>query len=40
MAEFCGGDFVVIAALSPTEYRVMTLGELLPCSFGKNQLES
>lgn len=35
LREFCDvDDFQVIIARSPEEYRIMTLGELLPDSFG------
>lgn len=34
MAEFCGGNFVVLCAKSPEEYEEYTLKELLPNSFG------
>ena len=34
MAEFCGGDFVILAARSPDEYKIYTLGDLLPEAFG------
>lgn len=33
MAEFCNKDFKIILAKSPTEYKIFTLGELLPESF-------
>ena len=33
MAEFCKKDFEIILAKSPEEYKVFTLGELLPESF-------
>lgn len=39
MREFCGKDFQVILVRSPEEYRVLTLGELLPDSFGPENLE-
>lgn len=34
MAEFCSLDMPVIIAKSPADYITMTLGELLPLSFG------
>ena len=33
MAEFCKKDFEIILAKSPEEYKVFTLGDLLPESF-------
>ncbi|MBQ2763746.1 MAG: cytidine deaminase [Firmicutes bacterium] len=33
MAEFCGDGFTVIAAKDKEDYRVHTLGELLPYAF-------
>lgn len=33
MAEFCTADFTVIMAKSPTDYKIKSLGELLPESF-------
>lgn len=33
MAEFCGGDFLVLMGKSKTEWKRRTLGELLPESF-------
>ena len=39
MREFCDPDeFVVIAAINETDYGCVTLGELLPCSFGPGNL--
>lgn len=38
MAEFCSLDMPVIIAKSPTDYITMTLGELLPLSFGPANL--
>lgn len=41
MAEFCPPDgFLVILAKSPEEYKLYTLGELLPTSFGREHLGS
>ncbi len=39
MNEFCDRDFRIIVARSTEDYRVLTLGELLPESFGKESLE-
>lgn len=36
--EFCSGDFPIILAKSADEYRVFTLEELLPQSFGPEDL--
>ncbi len=33
LREFCGGDFIFILAKSKTEYRLMTMDEILPESF-------
>ena len=33
MSEFCKNDFEIILAKSPKEYKIFTLGELLPESF-------
>ncbi len=33
LAEFCKPDFKIILAKSKTEYKIFTLGELLPKSF-------
>lgn len=38
MAEFCSLDMPVIIAKSPVDYITMTLGELLPLSFGPANL--
>lgn len=38
MAEFCSLDMPVIIAKSPADYITMTLGELLPLSFGPANL--
>jgi cytidine deaminase len=35
MREFCGADFEIIIAKNESEYKVMTLSELLPMSFDK-----
>lgn len=37
-AEFCSEDFIIIVAKSPEDYRIHTLGELLPYSFGPKNL--
>ena len=34
MQEFCGPDFLIIVAKSESDYKIMTLSELLPCGFG------
>ena len=39
MREFCGADFEILLAISPTEWRTYTLQELLPESFGPDNLE-
>lgn len=36
MAEFCDSDFEIIVAKNITEYKVYSLDELLPESFGKS----
>ena len=38
LSEFCSPDFHVISAKTPDDYRIFTLGELLPESFGKDSL--
>ena len=38
MREFCRNDFRIILAVSEKEYRIYTLEELLPLSFGPEQL--
>ncbi len=38
MREFCGADFTVILAKSADDYIETTLGELLPWSFGPENL--
>lgn len=38
LAEFCDGDFRIILG-APEKITVCTLAELLPLSFGKNDLE-
>jgi len=40
MAEFCGPDFVIIAAKSMEDYKTYTLGELLPEAFGPEMLKN
>ncbi|MCR4563711.1 MAG: cytidine deaminase [Clostridiales bacterium] len=35
LSEFCGKDFKIIVAKCVDEYKVLTLGELLPFSFDK-----
>ena len=39
MREFCGADFEILLAVSPTEWKTYTLQELLPESFGPDNLE-
>jgi len=36
MSEFCKKDFKIIVAKSPEDYKIFTLGELLPESFSLN----
>lgn len=38
MREFCGDDFKIIACRSQSEYKVFTLGAILPESFGRGNL--
>ena len=38
LAEFCDGDFPVVLG-TPNNYKVYTLAELLPFSFGKSDLK-
>lgn len=38
MSEFCADDFKIILAKSEDDYKVYTLNELLPVSFGPNDL--
>ncbi len=38
LIEFCSDDLKVIMAKSETEYKIMTLAELMPLSFNKNNL--
>ena len=39
MREFCPGDFEIVLARSPEDYEVHTLEELLPLSFGPENLK-
>ena len=39
MAEFCGPDFVIVAAKSEAEYQTFTLCMLLPEAFGPETLK-
>ncbi len=39
MAEFCKSDFKVIFAKNENEYFVKTLGEILPFSFGEDDMK-
>ncbi|MBQ3898379.1 MAG: cytidine deaminase [Lachnospiraceae bacterium] len=38
MAEFCTGDFKIIVAKSVSDFKVFSLGELLPESFGAENM--
>lgn len=38
MGEFCGNDFQIIVAKDREDYKVYSLGELLPHGFGPGQL--
>jgi cytidine deaminase len=38
MSEFCGQDFKIIVAKSPEDYQIFTLHELLPLSFGPDDV--
>lgn len=38
MKEFCNSDFIVILANSVTDYKILSLEELLPYSFDKQNL--
>ena len=40
MAEFCEPDFVIVAAADENRWILYTLGELLPESFGAQNLEA
>ncbi len=35
MKEFCSSDFEIIIAVNSDDYKVLTLSEILPLSFGK-----
>ncbi len=39
LAEFCGDDFLIIAAKNVKEYKIYTLRELLPDSFGPKNIK-
>lgn len=39
LSEFSGSDLTVILAKSETDYKTYTLGELLPLSFGADNLD-
>ena len=39
MREFCPGDFEIVLARSQEDYEVHTLEELLPLSFGPENLK-
>ena len=38
LREFCGDDFAVITVRSRQEWQELSLSQLLPCSFGPQQL--
>ncbi len=38
MSEFCDGDFSVIVAKSEDEYKILSLSDLLPFRFGKEDV--
>ena len=38
MKEFCKDDFEIIMAINETDYRIMTLAEILPLSFDKREV--
>lgn len=38
LSEFCGADFTVYVAKSPEDIREYRLSQLLPCSFGRDNL--
>lgn len=38
LSELCAPDFIVISARSQKDYRIFTLSELLPLSFGADSL--
>lgn len=38
MKEFCSGDFEIIIAKTPEDYKIMTLSELLPAGFDKREV--
>ena len=40
MREFCDSEFEIVAARSTDDYKVYTLGELLPESFGPDNLKA
>ncbi|MCL2496007.1 MAG: cytidine deaminase [Clostridiales bacterium] len=39
MAEFCGPDFIVLAAISAGDFQEISLAELLPHSFGPGHMK-
>ncbi|MDD6527303.1 MAG: cytidine deaminase [Oscillospiraceae bacterium] len=39
MREFCDEDFVILLGKNGSEFRRMTLGELLPCSFSNESMK-
>ena len=38
MKEFCKDDFEIIMAINETDYKTMTLAEILPLSFDKREV--
>ncbi len=38
MKEFCLGDFEIIIAKNPDEFKMLTLAEILPLSFDKREV--
>ncbi len=39
MAEFCGGDFEIIVAKSPQDYKIFLFSEIFPQAFGPGDLK-
>ena len=39
MAEFCNGDFAVVTAKAPDDFKESTLGEMLPFAFTKDKID-
>lgn len=38
MKEFCTGDFEIVIAKTPDDFKVLTLAEILPLSFDKREV--